>query len=93
MKTTAEMIVIMQADVAGKKIDQCDRRAILSWAPFTGYWDWVNCDYRIRPLDKWERLREEVKGMRPNGHVGVSASLILTIERVLGAMQRIEEEE
>lgn len=52
MKTTKEMIAIMQAFVEGRQIEYTKRHsAIKSWTPtIVPIWDWHENDYRIKPI-------------------------------------------
>ena len=54
MKTTKEMISVMQAYADGKKIEH-NLNGLISdaWEDCTPKWDWVTYDYRIKPEPKY----------------------------------------
>ena len=53
MKTTAEMIAVMQAHVDGKKIEYYSN----DYSKWKGIpyplWDWVTTDYRVKPESEY----------------------------------------
>jgi len=52
MKTTQEMIAVMQAAVEGKKIESCNQDG--EWLFIEGRamrWNWEQCDYRVKPVE------------------------------------------
>lgn len=55
MKTTAEMIAVMQAYADGKKIEFLGREwEVNVWEECTSpLWDWTNFDYRIKPEQEY----------------------------------------
>ena len=51
MKTTKEMIEVMQAYERGEQIQESiDQRAWFSCVPM---WNWAKCDYRVKPKKKY----------------------------------------
>lgn len=51
MKTTKEMIEVMQAFERGEQIQESiDQRAWFSCVPM---WNWARCDYRVKPKQKY----------------------------------------
>ena len=56
MKTTAEMIEVMQAYERGEKVEACWRRHSNDWVKCElPQWDWSNFNFRIapKPLECW----------------------------------------
>jgi len=57
MKTNQEKIEVMQAHLAGRKIESCFTHNESNWRTHINpMWDWVNLDYRIarEPRVVWE---------------------------------------
>ena len=63
MKTTKDMIEVMQASLEGKQIEQLDCNNSMSlWEPKNTddtWWDWGDFDYRIKPEPKRVPLSSE----------------------------------
>ena len=52
MKTTKEMIDVMQAYERGEQIQILDIDGIWKDKEYP-YWNWVNCDYRVKPKNSY----------------------------------------
>ena len=60
MKTTAEMIAVMQAFDRGKKIHVKHNLLCNDWLRCDGpSWNWQSFDYRIAPKKKKRRCRND----------------------------------
>lgn len=68
MKTTKEMIEVMQAYERGEQIQESiDQRAWFSCVPM---WNWARCDYRVKPKPKYvpfETAEEFFEAQRKHG--------------------------
>jgi len=67
MKTTEQMIEVMQAYVDGKPIEVTLPDGHWGEAESLPFWDWIMRDYRIAPLTKpsinWDHVAPEYKWM------------------------------
>lgn len=50
MKTTEEMIEVMQAHNEGKDVQVCYKKSVSWITTKTPFWAWADLDYRIKPL-------------------------------------------
>lgn len=74
MKTTKEMIDVMQAYVRGEEIEEryFDESKDYWVACGTPIWDWNNLDYRVKPKKKYvpfETAEEFLEAQRNNGYL------------------------
>ena len=71
MKTTKEMIEVMQAYVRGEQIEFIDSSR--KWKDTTNpIWDWARYDYRVKPKPKYvpfETAEEFLAAQRKHGEV------------------------
>ena len=69
MKTTKEMIEVMQAYEKGEQIQILDINGIWEDKEYP-YWNWANCDYRVMPKKKYvpfETAEEFLAAQRTHG--------------------------
>ena len=51
MKTTKEMIDVMQAQLDGEQIEESIDKKV--WFTCEPIWNWAKCDYRVKPKKKY----------------------------------------
>lgn len=84
MKTTKEMIEVMQANLDGREVE-CVQMGLLLSKDYA-CWDWTSCDYRIKPLE-FPPLPEGMEWSNPSNktpeEVGEDWRLLTTVECLL----------
>ena len=69
MKTTKEMIEVMQAYERGEQIQVLDINVIWEDKEYP-YWNWTQCDYRVKPKKKYvpfDMAEEFIAAQRKHG--------------------------
>ena len=69
MKTTKEMIEVMQAYERGEQIQILDINGIWEDKEYP-YWNWTQCDYRVKPKTKYvpfDTAEEFLEAQREHG--------------------------
>ena len=77
MKTTKEMIEVMQAYERGEQIQVLDINGIWEDKEYP-YWNWTQCDYRVKPKTKYvpfDTAEEFLAAQRAHG-----GDALITIE-------------
>lgn len=70
MKTTKEMIEVMQAYFRGEQIEFFDRKEMEWYGVSNPTWDWVSFNYRVKPKKKYvpfETAEEFLEAQRAHG--------------------------
>ena len=71
MKTTKEMIEVMQAYERGEQIQILDINGIWEDKEYP-YWNWTQCDYRVKPKTKYvpfDTAEEFLAAQREHGEI------------------------